>query len=145
MYSSRVKSSVFKNVYTYKSLICRHLNGKIDYSKVPKLSEGELEEKFISGSGPGGQNVNKAVNCVFLRHVPTGVFVKVHQARELHRNREIARQLLTYKLDDLINGENSVSAQKKRLSEEKRSKTEKKSAKLRDLKKQFKQSNCENS
>jgi len=88
----------------------------IDRSKVPQLDENDLEEQFISGSGPGGQSVNKSVNCCRLKHRPTGLVVKVHQDRSLFKNRQIARQLLTEKLDDLINGEDSVSNQKKRIA-----------------------------
>ena len=46
---------------------------ELDFSKVPKIEEKDLEEKFTHGSGPGGQNVNKRTNCVFLRHLPTGL------------------------------------------------------------------------
>lgn len=45
---------------------------QIDYSKVPALIDNELEEQFVKGSGPGGQAVNKTVNCVVLTHKPTG-------------------------------------------------------------------------
>ena len=46
-------------------------NGKkVDLSIL--IPENELEEKFVSGSGPGGQAVNKARNAIFLKHVPTG-------------------------------------------------------------------------
>ncbi|MEI8348284.1 MAG: alternative ribosome rescue aminoacyl-tRNA hydrolase ArfB [Pseudomonadota bacterium] len=31
------------------------------------IPESELEEEFIRGSGPGGQNVNKVSSCVQLR------------------------------------------------------------------------------
>ena len=48
-----------------------------DYSKVPKINEEELEERFVKGSGPGGQAVNKTNNCVILHHKPTGI-LNVH-------------------------------------------------------------------
>lgn len=41
------------------------------------LNEDEMEENFIKGWGPGGQNVNKSSNCVQLIHKPTGIIVKV--------------------------------------------------------------------
>ncbi|CAG2058644.1 unnamed protein product [Timema podura] len=50
------------------------LNSKrhtIDHSLVPKLEEEDLEEMFVKGSGPGGQNVNKTNNCVVLTHRPS--------------------------------------------------------------------------
>lgn len=46
----------------------------IDYSRVPVVLEDHLEERFVRGSGPGGQNVNKTANCVVLKHLPSGRF-----------------------------------------------------------------------
>ena len=43
----------------------------------PELNEEELEENFIKGSGPGGQSVQKTSNCVQLKHIPTGIVVRV--------------------------------------------------------------------
>ena len=51
----------------------------------------------------------------------------------------IARQLLQTKLDDLINGDQSVSAQRKRMILNRFSKRNKSREKLRDLKKEFKE------
>jgi peptide chain release factor len=45
---------------------------------VPRLDPADLEEKFVRGSGPGGQAVNKTTNAVFLKHIPTGVYAKVY-------------------------------------------------------------------
>ena len=42
------------------------------------ISEDDLEEKFVRGSGPGGQKVNKTSNCVELKHKHTGVIIKVN-------------------------------------------------------------------
>ena len=44
----------------------------VDRSRFPRLEERELEERFVRGSGPGGQSVNKTANCVSLKHLPTG-------------------------------------------------------------------------
>lgn len=52
----------------------KKLKEQLDYSKVPELIETDLEEQFIHGTGPGGQKVNKAHNCVLLKHIPTGSF-----------------------------------------------------------------------
>ena len=41
------------------------------------LCESDLEEKFVRGFGKGGQKVNKTSNCVELKHLPTGIAVKV--------------------------------------------------------------------
>lgn len=51
--------------------------GKKDLTDLPILNEDELEEQFVRGSGPGGQATNKTSNCVVLKHIPTGIVVKV--------------------------------------------------------------------
>lgn len=51
--------------------------GKKIYFNLPDLKEEELEEQFVRGSGPGGQATNKTSNCVVLKHIPTGIVVKV--------------------------------------------------------------------
>eukprot|EP00090_Calanus_glacialis_P007167 TRINITY_DN15632_c0_g1_i1.p1 TRINITY_DN15632_c0_g1~~TRINITY_DN15632_c0_g1_i1.p1 ORF type:complete len:155 (+),score=58.33 TRINITY_DN15632_c0_g1_i1:279-743(+) len=93
-------------------LLSRH-KSYIDKSSVPRLDPAELQEKVTLGSGPGGQAVNKTANAVFLKHLPTGLWVKCHQTRSVEMNRKIAKQLLVMKLDNLVNGENSVENQKK--------------------------------
>ena len=55
--------------------LVRHKSSKDN--PYPPLNEDELEEKFVQGSGPGGQNVNKLSNCVMLKHIPTGEVIKV--------------------------------------------------------------------
>lgn len=49
------------------------------------IREQDLEESFVRGAGRGGQKVNKTNNCVYLKHVPTGIAVKCHvdRSREL--------------------------------------------------------------
>jgi len=103
---------------------------QIDNSSVPKLDPVDLQEKVTLGSGPGGQAVNKTANAVFLKHLPSGLWVKCHQTRSVEMNRKIAKQLLVAKLDNLVNGENSVENQKKAIEkvkfERKKEKTRKK-------------------
>lgn len=50
----------------------RRFKNTIDYSKFPVILEGDLEERFVRGSGPGGQKTNKTANCVVLKHIPSG-------------------------------------------------------------------------
>lgn len=52
--------------------------GKKDLLDLPVLNEDDLEEQFVRGSGPGGQATNKTSNCVVLRHIPSGIVVKVN-------------------------------------------------------------------
>jgi len=100
------------------SVITRH-KSYIDKSSVPRLDPTELQEKVTLGSGPGGQAVNKTANAVFLKHLPTGLWVKCHQTRSVEQNRKIAKQLLVVKLDNFVNGENSVENQKKMIDKAK--------------------------
>ncbi|CDW58938.1 Mitochondrial polypeptide chain release factor [Trichuris trichiura] len=106
--------------------------------RFPELKEEELMEQFITGRGPGGQNVNKRQNCVLLKHVPTGLWVKVHESRVLQNNRVTARQRLTERLDDMINRENSFNAQRKQELREKRVNTKAKCLKVRERRQQLK-------
>lgn len=59
-------------------LLCVLAAGKRSLPELPVLNEDELEEQFVRGSGPGGQATNKTSNCVVLRHIPTGIVVKVN-------------------------------------------------------------------
>ncbi|XP_054156644.1 mitochondrial translation release factor in rescue-like [Oppia nitens] len=115
------------------------LSIKIDKSRVPVIDENDLKEVFIHGGGPGGQKVNKAHNCVQLTHLPTGIVVKVHHHREQQRNRIVARELLRTKLDNLINGDQSVSAQRHQLITDRYARRDQKREKVRQLKAEFKQ------
>jgi len=60
---------------------------------------GEVEEVFCRSSGPGGQHVNKVSTAVTLRHVPTGISVRVSTSRSQARNRTEATRLLADKLE----------------------------------------------
>lgn len=51
--------------------------GKKNSLNLLGLTEAELEEQFVRGNGPGGQATNKTNNCVVLKHVPSGIVVKV--------------------------------------------------------------------
>lgn len=111
----------------------------INYSRVPVLNEDDLEEKFVRGSGPGGQAVNKTSNCVVLRHIPTNVIVKCHMHRSVTANRKEARTLLIAKLDERENGPNSVENQLKAINAKKSKNTTHKRKKLNELKEMWKQ------
>ena len=54
------------------------------------VSEADVEEKFIRGSGPGGQKINKTSSTVWLRHGPTGIEVRCQAERSQAANRERA-------------------------------------------------------
>ncbi|KAJ3104683.1 hypothetical protein HDU97_008959 [Phlyctochytrium planicorne] len=76
------------------------------------LNELDLEEKFVKGSGPGGQKINKSSSCVQLRHIPTNISIECQRFRDLTSNRREARKLLVLKLDELVNKDLSKVAVK---------------------------------
>ena len=45
---------------------------------LPTFDESDLVETFQRGGGPGGQSVNKSNSLVLLKHIPTGIVVKVY-------------------------------------------------------------------
>ena len=58
------------------------------------IKESDLTEKFIRGSGAGGQKINKTSSTVYLKHGPSGLEVKCQETRQLSLNRYYARQRL---------------------------------------------------
>jgi len=76
------------------------------------LREQDLEEKFVRSSGPGGQRVNKTSSCVYLRHGPTGLEVKMQQERSQRLNRYYARKRLCELLELKNLGHESPAARK---------------------------------
>ncbi|KAJ9065500.1 hypothetical protein DSO57_1018951 [Entomophthora muscae] len=89
----------------------KKLKPKLVIQKV-EFSENDLKEKFIKGSGNGGQAINKTNSCVEITHIPTGIVIQCQKTRSQAQNRKIARKLLLEKLDDHINGKLSKSALK---------------------------------
>eukprot|EP00026_Physarum_polycephalum_P005411 Phypoly_transcript_05445.p1 GENE.Phypoly_transcript_05445~~Phypoly_transcript_05445.p1 ORF type:complete len:205 (+),score=40.89 Phypoly_transcript_05445:65-679(+) len=77
------------------------------------IDENDLEEKFVIGSGPGGQHLNKTSTTCFLKHKPTGVFVKCNTTRSLPQNRKLAREILNDKIDHMLNGKLSKIEQER--------------------------------
>uniref|UniRef100_A0A0K0DIG8 Nicotinamide phosphoribosyltransferase n=1 Tax=Angiostrongylus cantonensis TaxID=6313 RepID=A0A0K0DIG8_ANGCA len=112
-----------------------HVNGYSDSSdyEFPELKKEDCEQvlerylqKYISGWGPGGQKVNTAQNAVQLRHLPTGLVVKVHESRLLSKNIEIAFERMKHALDRHLNGDNCYEEQYKKLQRDKEARTNRK-------------------
>ena len=59
----------------------------------------EVEERFIRGSGAGGQKINKTSSTVWLRHAPTGTEVRCQRERSQTVNRQLAWTELAKKLE----------------------------------------------
>ncbi len=63
------------------------------------ISAKDVIEKFIRSSGRGGQKVNKTASCVYLKHIPTGIEVKMQRERSQRLNRFLAWRLLADKIE----------------------------------------------
>src|SRR4051812_27004152 len=59
----------------------------------------DVEERFVRGTGPGGQKINKTSSTVWLRHRPTGIEVRCQRERSQSANRELAWIELCEKLE----------------------------------------------
>jgi len=105
-------------------------------SALPELNEDEIEEKFVKGSGNGGQKVNKTSNRVILVHTPTSLRVECQDTRSLQQNRKIARKRLRLKLDAFINGDASRAGQKATKAVTKKAKNKARSKRRRRQKNQ---------
>jgi protein subunit release factor B len=60
---------------------------------------GEVEERFVRGTGAGGQKINKTSSTVWLQHRPSGVEVRCQRERNQATNRLIAWTELAEKLE----------------------------------------------
>ncbi|MFA5261459.1 MAG: peptide chain release factor-like protein [Candidatus Omnitrophota bacterium] len=76
------------------------------------LVESDIEEKFVRSGGAGGQKVNKTSTCVHLKHIPSGLAVKVQKSRSQGLNRYYARKQMCELLENKLLGKNSPQAKK---------------------------------
>ncbi len=60
----------------------------------------DVEERFVLGSGKGGQKIQKTSSCVWLRHRPTGIEVRCQRERSQALNRQLAWSELCQKLEE---------------------------------------------
>jgi peptide chain release factor len=76
------------------------------------LLEIDLEEKFVKSGGSGGQKVNKTSSCVYLKHIPSGLSVKIQESRSQGLNRYYARKRLCELLENKRLGRESPEAKR---------------------------------
>ena len=72
------------------------------------IHENDLVEKFILGSGSGGQKINKTSSCVYLKHIPTQIEVKCQRGRSREMNRFQARRELCDQIAEKIHNEKTA-------------------------------------
>ena len=92
------------------------------------IVEDDLTEKFVLGSGRGGQKLNKTSSCVYLRHGPSGIEVKCQRERSRAMNRFLARRELCDRLEERVNAaesERRKKAEKIRRQKRRRSRRQK--------------------
>jgi len=78
------------------------------------LSESDMLETFVRSQGPGGQKVNRTATCVHLRHLPTGLEVKMQKSRSQALNRFYARRRMCELLEARQQGSRSPAAVERR-------------------------------
>ena len=66
-----------------------------------KLDKSRVTKKFISSSGPGGQNVNRRSTCCQLTDTLTGIQVKVQDKRTQEENEILAWIRLEDRIKDI--------------------------------------------
>ena len=76
------------------------------------ILEDDLIERFIRGTGHGGQKINKTSSCVYLQHQPSGIEIKCQAQRSREMNRFIARRELCERLEELAQGRKSERQQR---------------------------------
>lgn len=90
----------------------------------------DVDERFVRGSGPGGQKINKTSSTVWLRHRPTGIEVRCQAERSQAANREVAWQELCEKLESRAREQAETATQAREL-ERRRSRQKSRAQKLR--------------
>lgn len=85
------------------------------------LLETDIVEKFILGSGSGGQKINKTASCVYIKHEPSGIEIKCQRDRSRALNRYYARQMLCDKIEEItLKGESDKQKEIEKIRRQKR-------------------------
>ena len=101
--------------------------------RVAGVREEDLDERFVLGSGAGGQKINKTSSAVCLRHLPSGTVVKTQSSRSRELNRWLARRALSERLLAAVAGIRTAQQQEsERIRRQKRRKSRRQRARTLD-------------
>lgn len=99
------------------------------------INESDLVEKFIVGSGKGGQKLHKTSSSVYLKHIPSGIEIKCQDSRSREDNRYYARIRLCEKLHTSISDEKTKEQQRvEKLKRQKKRRTRRSKLKIMEEK-----------
>lgn len=93
------------------------------------IKESDLEEKFILGSGKGGQKLHKTSSCVYLKHLPTKIAIKCQAERSRAFNRFLARRYLCERIEENVY---QIKTKKRQLAEKIRRQKKRRSRKQKE-------------
>ncbi|MBI5605321.1 MAG: peptide chain release factor-like protein [Deltaproteobacteria bacterium] len=83
------------------------------------IREEDVAEHFTRSQGAGGQKVNKTSSAVYLKHLPTGLEVKMQKERSQALNRFLAWRLLAEKVEALQDGKSLHRQQAEKIRRQK--------------------------
>jgi protein subunit release factor A len=66
------------------------------------IKDEDIEITHIKGGGPGGQNRNKRMSGIRIKHLPTGIVAVATERRSQEQNRTAAMERLANKLEELF-------------------------------------------
>jgi len=102
------------------------------------IKEEDLIEKFILGSGKGGQKIQKTHSCVYLKYIPLDIEIKCQKTRFRDDNRYFARKDLCEKISEIIDVKKSEKIQRiEKIRRQKRKRSKRSQEKILDQKKRL--------
>jgi protein subunit release factor B len=99
------------------------------------IHESDLVEKFIVGSGKGGQKLHKTSSTVYLKHLLSDVEIKCQESRSRENNRYFSRVRLCEKLQAILSDEKTKEQQKvEKIKRQKKRRSRRRKQKMLDEK-----------
>jgi len=107
----------------------------VEWMEKLHINEDSLIEKFIIGSGKGGQKLHKTASTVYLKHIPSGIAIKCQESRSRENNRYFARVRLCEKYHAIISDAKTKAQQKvEKLKRQKKRRSRRSKQKMLDEK-----------